>query len=86
MKTNLVKTLLWLTSLLNCRNKSIENVITIDLHGQHIKQAMKLLKLHLLFGAYVRCKNLPLTGLVLFQDLSFEELTSSNFLFLTWNI
>lgn len=36
------------------RNKSIENRITIDLHGQHVKQAMKLLKLHLLFGAYVR--------------------------------
>lgn len=36
------------------RNKSIENMITIDLHGQHIKQAMKVLKLHLLFGAYVR--------------------------------
>lgn len=31
-------------------------MITIDLHGQHVKQAMKLLKLHLLFGAYVRCK------------------------------
>ncbi|XP_051143310.1 SMR domain-containing protein At5g58720 [Andrographis paniculata] len=36
------------------RNKSINNMITIDLHGQHVKQAMKLLKLHLLFGAYVR--------------------------------
>ncbi|XP_042015142.1 SMR domain-containing protein At5g58720-like [Salvia splendens] len=36
------------------RNKNIENMITIDLHGQHIKQAMKVLKLHLLFGAYVR--------------------------------
>ncbi|CAI9106966.1 OLC1v1006220C2 [Oldenlandia corymbosa var. corymbosa] len=36
------------------RNKGIENVITIDLHGQHVKQAMRLLKLHLLFGAYVR--------------------------------
>ncbi|XP_057772476.1 SMR domain-containing protein At5g58720 isoform X4 [Salvia miltiorrhiza] len=36
------------------RNRSIENMITIDLHGQHIKQAMKVLKLHLLFGAYVR--------------------------------
>ncbi|KFK27403.1 hypothetical protein AALP_AA8G378400 [Arabis alpina] len=35
------------------RNKGIENVITIDLHGQHVKQAMKLLKLHLLFGSYV---------------------------------
>lgn len=40
------------------RNKSIENVITIDLHGQHVRQALRLLKVHLLFGAYVRCKNL----------------------------
>ncbi|KAI3678497.1 hypothetical protein L6452_37792 [Arctium lappa] len=40
--------------IFNSRNKSIENVITIDLHGQHVKQGMKLLKLHLLFGAYVR--------------------------------
>ncbi|XP_020550473.1 SMR domain-containing protein At5g58720 isoform X3 [Sesamum indicum] len=40
--------------IFSARNESIENVITIDLHGQHIKQAMKLLKLHLLFGAYVR--------------------------------
>ncbi|KAG8371497.1 hypothetical protein BUALT_Bualt13G0093800 [Buddleja alternifolia] len=36
------------------RNRTIENMITIDLHGQHIKQAMRLLKLHLLFGAYVQ--------------------------------
>ncbi|XP_010454179.1 PREDICTED: SMR domain-containing protein At5g58720-like [Camelina sativa] len=35
------------------RNKGTENVETIDLHGQHVKQAMKLLKLHLLFGSYV---------------------------------
>ncbi|KAJ0261444.1 Smr domain-containing protein [Hirschfeldia incana] len=35
------------------RNKGIENVITIDLHGQHVKQAMKLLKMHLLLGAYI---------------------------------
>ncbi|XP_020240600.1 SMR domain-containing protein At5g58720 isoform X4 [Cajanus cajan] len=35
------------------RNKGIENVITIDLHGQHVKQAMRMLKLHLLFGSYV---------------------------------
>lgn len=40
--------------IFQARNKSIENVITIDLHGQHVKPAMKLLKLHLLFGAYVR--------------------------------
>ncbi|XP_060175029.1 SMR domain-containing protein At5g58720 [Lycium barbarum] len=36
------------------RNKNIENMITIDLHGQHVKPAMRLLKLHLLFGAFVR--------------------------------
>ncbi|GAB4859951.1 hypothetical protein Ancab_011430 [Ancistrocladus abbreviatus] len=35
------------------RNKSIENVLTIDLHGQHVKQAIRLVKLHLLFGTYV---------------------------------
>ena len=35
------------------RNRDIENVITIDLHGQHVKQAMKLLKMHLLLGSYV---------------------------------
>ncbi|XP_019167705.1 PREDICTED: SMR domain-containing protein At5g58720 isoform X2 [Ipomoea nil] len=40
--------------IFDARNKSIENVITIDLHGQHVKQAMEFLKLHLLFGAYVR--------------------------------
>ncbi|KAH0896411.1 hypothetical protein HID58_045979, partial [Brassica napus] len=39
--------------LYKCRNKGIENVITIDLHGQHVKQAMKLLKMHLLLGSYV---------------------------------
>ncbi|TKY47154.1 Smr domain-containing protein YPL199C [Spatholobus suberectus] len=32
------------------RNKGIENVITIDLHGQHVKQAMRMLKLHLLLS------------------------------------
>ncbi|XP_044504832.1 SMR domain-containing protein At5g58720-like isoform X2 [Mangifera indica] len=37
------------------RNRYIENVITIDLHGQHVKPAMKLLKLHLLLGSYVQC-------------------------------
>ncbi|CAI9301053.1 unnamed protein product [Lactuca saligna] len=40
--------------IFDSRNKTFENVITIDLHGQHVKQGMKLLKLHLLFGAYVR--------------------------------
>ncbi|XP_054817927.1 SMR domain-containing protein At5g58720 [Prosopis cineraria] len=35
------------------RNKDIENVITIDLHGQHVKPAMRILKLHLLFGSVV---------------------------------
>ncbi|KAG6762275.1 hypothetical protein POTOM_032767 [Populus tomentosa] len=45
--------------IFKARNKGITNVITIDLHGQHVKQAMKVLKLHLLFGTYVRCKHLP---------------------------
>ncbi|XP_022847064.1 SMR domain-containing protein At5g58720 isoform X2 [Olea europaea var. sylvestris] len=40
--------------IFTARNRNIENTITIDLHGQHIKQAMRLLKLHLLFGACVR--------------------------------
>ncbi|KAK7301760.1 hypothetical protein RJT34_12634 [Clitoria ternatea] len=35
------------------RNKDIENLITIDLHGQHVKPAMRMLKVHLLFGSYV---------------------------------
>ncbi|KAL9260173.1 SMR domain-containing protein [Drosera capensis] len=37
----------------NARNKGVENVITIDLHGQHVKQAIRLVKLHLLFGTYI---------------------------------
>ncbi|RAL43318.1 hypothetical protein DM860_012459 [Cuscuta australis] len=41
-------------NIFEARNKSIENVITIDMHGQHVKQAMRLLKLHLLFGAFGR--------------------------------
>lgn len=40
--------------IFKARNKGITNVITIDLHGQHVKQAMRVLKLHLLFGTYVR--------------------------------
>ncbi|XWS28692.1 hypothetical protein CRYUN_Cryun25bG0093100 [Craigia yunnanensis] len=39
--------------IFKARNKVFENVITIDLHGQHVKQAMRLLKLHLLFGTHV---------------------------------
>ncbi|GKU93362.1 hypothetical protein SLEP1_g6960 [Rubroshorea leprosula] len=39
--------------IFKARNKGIENAMTIDLHGQHLKQAMRLLKLHLLFGTYV---------------------------------
>ncbi|XVE59411.1 hypothetical protein DITRI_Ditri05aG0044200 [Diplodiscus trichospermus] len=40
-------------NIFKARNKGFENVITIDLHGQHVKQAMRLLKLHLLFGIHV---------------------------------
>ncbi|KAK9927976.1 hypothetical protein M0R45_025134 [Rubus argutus] len=33
------------------KDKGIKNdVMTIDLHGQHVKQAIKLLKIHLLYG------------------------------------
>ncbi|KAH7549890.1 hypothetical protein ACOSP7_025120 [Xanthoceras sorbifolium] len=39
--------------IFKARNKGIENVITIDLHGQHVKPAMKLFKLHLVLGSYV---------------------------------
>ncbi|XVE79403.1 hypothetical protein DITRI_Ditri14bG0055800 [Diplodiscus trichospermus] len=39
--------------IFKARNKVFENVITIDLHGQHVKQAMRLLKLLLLFGTHV---------------------------------
>ncbi|KAJ8769241.1 hypothetical protein K2173_001831 [Erythroxylum novogranatense] len=38
--------------IFKARNKGIENVVTIDLHGQHVKPAMQLLKVHLLFGTY----------------------------------
>ncbi|KAK9734706.1 hypothetical protein RND81_04G158200 [Saponaria officinalis] len=33
--------------------RGIENSLTIDLHGQHVKQAMKVVKLHLLFATYI---------------------------------
>lgn len=47
-----------------CRNKGIENVITIDLHGQHVKQAMKYVKSLLLLGTYVPGKCLLLSHLM----------------------
>ncbi|PNT70189.1 SMR domain-containing protein At5g58720 isoform X2 [Brachypodium distachyon] len=34
--------------IFEARNKHITNTVTIDLHGQHVKQAMKLLKVHML--------------------------------------
>ena len=40
-------------NIFKARNRGIENVITIDLHGQHVKQAMKILKMHLILGSYV---------------------------------
>ncbi|XP_074289927.1 SMR domain-containing protein At5g58720 [Silene latifolia] len=35
------------------RNRGIQNSLTIDLHGQHVKQAMQVVKLHLLFATYI---------------------------------
>uniref|UniRef100_A0A1D1XF32 NEDD4-binding protein 2 n=1 Tax=Anthurium amnicola TaxID=1678845 RepID=A0A1D1XF32_9ARAE len=39
--------------IFEARNKDIRNAVTIDLHGQHVKQAIKLLKLHLLLFTYI---------------------------------
>ncbi|XP_042433281.1 SMR domain-containing protein At5g58720-like [Zingiber officinale] len=39
--------------IFEARNKHIKNVVTIDLHGQHVKQAIRLLKLHLLLFTYI---------------------------------
>ncbi|KVH94087.1 protein of unknown function DUF1771 [Cynara cardunculus var. scolymus] len=61
--------------IFSSRNKNIENVITIDLHGQHVKQGMKLLKLHLLFGAYL-CGCSELSQDVGVTDLGSQSLNS----------
>ncbi|KAF8010613.1 hypothetical protein BT93_J1300 [Corymbia citriodora subsp. variegata] len=42
--------------IFRARNKNIENVITIDLHGQQVKQAMRLLKFHLLLPSIQKLK------------------------------
>ncbi|WVZ72892.1 hypothetical protein U9M48_021280 [Paspalum notatum var. saurae] len=34
--------------IFEARNKHIMNTVTIDLHGQHVQQAMKLLKVHMM--------------------------------------
>ncbi|XP_059429665.1 SMR domain-containing protein At5g58720 [Corylus avellana] len=39
--------------IFKARNEDIENVITIDLHGQHVKQAMQYVKALILLGTYV---------------------------------
>ncbi|CAA7410117.1 unnamed protein product [Spirodela intermedia] len=39
--------------IFEARNKDIGNAVTIDLHGQHVKQAIRLLKVHLLLLTYV---------------------------------
>jgi hypothetical protein len=41
------------------RNQGIINTITIDFHGQHVKQAIGLLKRHLLTLACIPCKSVP---------------------------
>ncbi|RLN23134.1 SMR domain-containing protein [Panicum miliaceum] len=35
-------------NIFEARNKHITNTVTIDLHGQHVQQAMKLLKVHMM--------------------------------------
>ncbi|OVA02691.1 Smr protein/MutS2 C-terminal [Macleaya cordata] len=35
--------------IFEARNKGIKNVITIDLHGQHVEQAIRAVKVHLVF-------------------------------------
>ncbi|PUZ58754.1 hypothetical protein GQ55_5G533700 [Panicum hallii var. hallii] len=35
-------------NIFEVRNKHITNTVTIDLHGQHVQQAMKLLKVHMM--------------------------------------
>lgn len=39
--------------IFEARNKDIKNTVTIDLHGQHVKQGIGLLKLHLLLFTYI---------------------------------
>ncbi|KAI3708962.1 hypothetical protein L2E82_38589 [Cichorium intybus] len=41
-------------NILNSRNKGFENSITIDLHGQHVKEGVQILKHHLEFAVYRR--------------------------------
>lgn len=65
---------LWTLVHIICRNKNIENVITIDLHGQHVKQAMRLLKFHLLLP----CKRLLIPGCWHFSALI--SISRENFL------
>lgn len=38
--------------ILNSWNKGFENSMTIDLHGQHVKEGVKILKHHLVFGVW----------------------------------
>lgn len=38
--------------IFQARNKNIQNITTIDLHGQHVKQATNLVKLHLLISTF----------------------------------
>lgn len=42
------------------RNKDIKNAVTIDMHGQQVKDAIRLLKLHLILFSHIPCKHLSL--------------------------
>jgi hypothetical protein len=43
-------------NIFEVRNKHITNTVTIDLHGQHVQQAMKLLKVHMMICICMPCE------------------------------
>lgn len=56
------------------RNKDIKNAVTIDLHGQHVKNAIGLLKLHLLLFAYIPCEHQLLSTAIISYPFNFNDI------------
>uniref|UniRef100_A0A0A9GT12 DUF1771 domain-containing protein n=1 Tax=Arundo donax TaxID=35708 RepID=A0A0A9GT12_ARUDO len=48
--------------IFEARNKHITNTVTIDLHGQHVQQAMRLLKVHMMICVCMPCECSHLIG------------------------